>query len=60
MPGNEITAKHHQTFEGIRQVNDFGQEFWPARTLGKVLEYAEYRKRGQPMNLRIKDFVREK
>ncbi|NOU35652.1 MAG: DNA damage-inducible protein D [Kiritimatiellaceae bacterium] len=43
MPENEITKKHHQTFEEIRKVNEFGQEFWLARPLGKVLEYAEYR-----------------
>lgn len=34
---------HHQTFEGIRQINRAGQEFWLARQLGKILDYAEYR-----------------
>lgn len=34
---------HHQTFEGIRQINSAGEEFWLARQLGKILDYAEYR-----------------
>lgn len=43
MPKNEIENQHHQTFEQIKQVNQFGQEYWSARLLGKILEYAEYR-----------------
>jgi len=43
MAKNEIEKKHHQTFEQIRQGNQLDQEFWWARQLGKVLEYAEYR-----------------
>lgn len=31
-------------FESIKHVNDNGQEFWYARELQKVLEYAEWRK----------------
>ncbi len=34
---------HHQTFEGIRQTNSDGQEFWLARQLAKILEYADFR-----------------
>ncbi len=30
-------------FEEIKRVNEYGQEFWSARELGKVLEYSEYR-----------------
>ncbi|WHP06590.1 DNA damage-inducible protein D [Acinetobacter corruptisaponis] len=33
----------HQTFEDIKQINENGQEFWSARALAKVLDYAEYR-----------------
>lgn len=40
---NEIIAQHHQTFEGIRQETPEGREFWSARQLSTVLEYAEYR-----------------
>lgn len=43
MAKNEIEQRHHQTFEEIKQSNEFKQEFWSARQLGKVLEYAEYR-----------------
>jgi DNA-damage-inducible protein D len=43
MPKNEIENQHHQTFEKIKQINEFGQEYWSARLLGKILEYAEYR-----------------
>ncbi len=43
MAKNEIEEQHHQTFEEIKQINEFDQEYWSARKLGKVLEYAEYR-----------------
>lgn len=43
MKKNDIEKRHHQTFEEIKQVNEFDQEFWSARKLAKVLEYAEYR-----------------
>ncbi len=43
MAKNEIEEQHHQTFEEIKQINEFDQEYWSARQLGKVLEYAEYR-----------------
>lgn len=34
---------HHQTFEEIRQIDNEGNEFWYARALAKVLDYAEFR-----------------
>ena len=40
---NTIQNQHHQTFETIKQTQDEGSEFWMARQLGKVLDYAEYR-----------------
>jgi DNA-damage-inducible protein D len=43
MAKNRIEKQQHQTFEQIRQTNDLNQEYWSARQLGKVLEYAEYR-----------------
>jgi DNA-damage-inducible protein D len=43
MSGKEIKQKHHRTFDEIKQTNDYGQEFWWARQLAKVLEYAEFR-----------------
>lgn len=32
-----------QTFESIKHINEYGQEFWYARELQKVLEYTDYR-----------------
>lgn len=43
MRGREIEKKHHKTFEGLRETDGVGQEFWTARKLAKVLEYSEYR-----------------
>lgn len=43
MPDKSIAHQHHATFEGIRQVDDEGNEFWLARPLAKVLDYSEYR-----------------
>lgn len=38
-----VAKQHHATFEGIRHVDDDGNEFWLARPLAKVLDYSEYR-----------------
>jgi DNA-damage-inducible protein D len=43
MTKNRITNQHHATFEGIRQLDEAGQEFWLARQLAKVLDYSQYR-----------------
>lgn len=43
MSGKMIEKRHHQTFEGLREVDEAGQEFWAARKLARVLEYSEYR-----------------
>jgi len=40
---NNKMTQHHQTFEGIKQTNEHGGEFWMARKLAKILEYAEFR-----------------
>ena len=40
---NEIEKARHVTFESIRRVNQFSQDFWSARELGKILGYSEYR-----------------
>lgn len=34
---------HHQTFEDIKQFDSNGNEFWYARALAKVLDYADFR-----------------
>lgn len=34
---------HHQPFDEIKRINEFGIEYWSARELSKLLEYSEYR-----------------
>ncbi len=43
MTDQRIANQHHATFEGIRQRDSDGNEFWSARKLAKVLDYSEYR-----------------
>lgn len=43
MSDKRVTKLHHATFEGIRHVDQDGNEFWLARALAKVLDYSEYR-----------------
>lgn len=38
-----IVKYSDQTFESIKHINESGQEFWLARELQSVLEYAEWR-----------------
>lgn len=38
-----IISYSEQTFENIKHINEFGQEFWYARELQHVLEYSEWR-----------------
>jgi DNA-damage-inducible protein D len=40
---NNIEKLAHDTFESIKQIDNDGNEFWYARALAKVLDYAEYR-----------------
>jgi len=43
MTDKYIAQRHHETFEGIRQVDFDGNEYWLARQLAKVLDYSQYR-----------------
>jgi DNA-damage-inducible protein D len=43
MTDKHIAQRHHETFEGIRQVDFDGNEYWLARQLAKVLDYSQYR-----------------
>ena len=43
MTDKRIAKQHHATFEGIRQLDAEGNEYWSARKLAKVLDYSEYR-----------------
>lgn len=38
-----IVKYSDQTFESIKHINEFGQEFWFSRELQGVLEYTEWR-----------------
>lgn len=40
---NELAKQQTALFEQIKQIDSFGNEWWSARQLGKVLEYSEYR-----------------
>ncbi|GHT50341.1 DNA damage-inducible protein D [Bacteroidia bacterium] len=39
---NELKVQEHQGFEKIKQVDESGNEFWSARELAVVLEYAKW------------------
>lgn len=39
----QINVQHQATFDGIRHLDEEGNEYWLARQLAKVLEYSEYR-----------------
>jgi DNA-damage-inducible protein D len=43
MTKQKIITQHHATFEGIRHVDEDGNEFWLARELAVVLDYSQYR-----------------
>lgn len=40
---SDLIKYSEQTFESIKHINEYGEEFWYARELQKVLEYTEWR-----------------
>ena len=40
---NDISRYSEDVFENIKHINEYGQEFWYARELQKVLGYTEWR-----------------
>ena len=40
---NNIESLANNTFESIKQTDEYGNEFWYARALAKILDYADYR-----------------
>lgn len=40
---SNIEKQHNSIFEQIRRIDEYGNEFWSARDMAKVLEYSEYR-----------------
>jgi len=43
MSEQKINKQHQATFDGLRHVDEAGNEYWLARQLSKVLEYSQYR-----------------
>jgi DNA-damage-inducible protein D len=43
MTGKKISKQHQATFDGIRHLDEDGNEYWLARQLARVLEYSQYR-----------------
>lgn len=43
MTSLEMQSYSEQTFESIKRINEYGQEYWLARELARVLEYADWR-----------------
>ena len=43
MSDSPVSRQHHATFEGLRHLDEEGNEYWQARQLSKVLDYSEYR-----------------
>lgn len=39
----ELTTYNEQTFESIKHINEYGQEYWLARELARVLQYSDWR-----------------
>ena len=39
----DLVKYDENLFENIKHVNEYGQEFWYARELQKILEYTEWR-----------------
>lgn len=40
---SDIEKIGKSTFESIKKINEYGQEYWSSRDLGKILDYSEYR-----------------
>jgi DNA-damage-inducible protein D len=40
---NNLSNSSQTVFEQIKETDENGNEFWTARKISKVLEYAEYR-----------------
>jgi DNA-damage-inducible protein D len=43
MTDKRIAEQHHATFEGVRQIDEDGNEYWFARDLAPLLNYQDWR-----------------
>ncbi|MFZ2855148.1 MAG: DNA damage-inducible protein D [Rhodocyclaceae bacterium] len=50
MPDQPIAEQHHATFDGIRQLDEDGNEYWLARDLAPLLDYQDWRNFVQVMD----------
>ena len=41
---NDLSNYNVSAFEGIKHINEYGQEFWYARELQVALEYSQWRR----------------
>lgn len=41
---SELVKYNEQTFESIKHINEYGEEYWLARELQPVLEYSQWRR----------------
>ena len=53
MTEKRIANQHHLTFEGIRQLDSGGNEYWFARDLAPLLDYQEWRNFMQVVEMAI-------
>lgn len=54
MSKKEIETRHHKTFEEIKHIDEFGNEYWLARELYPILEYSRWDKFLNVLNKAIK------
>ena len=47
---SELIKYSEQTFEGIKHINEYGEEYWLARELQSVLEYARWENFSKAIN----------
>ena len=47
---SELVKYSEQTFESIKHVNEYGEEYWLARELQPILEYAQWRRFAEVMD----------
>lgn len=47
---SELVKYSEQTFESIKHINEYGEEYWLARELQPILEYAQWRRFAEVMD----------
>jgi DNA-damage-inducible protein D len=60
MADENIPQVHDAGFEALKNLNDFGKEFWSARNLQPLLGYTQWRSFAKAVEKAITSFVRSK